>query len=216
MTERPISKAEVIASLHAAEDAVVEAPPPWKTVQVEHDRAMAFSRARAWATLVPKKFRTAMLTEVEPAPVRDVIRRWGEQPEGRNLVLLGPVGSGKSHAATAAVRAMHFEGDRIEWWPTVELLDAMRPGSDDDDAMARALGADVLLLDDLGAERPTAWTAERLYLVVNRRWMEDQPIVATSNLTLDELRQALGDRCFSRLTGGADVVTLTGRDRRRG
>lgn len=131
-----------------------------------------------------------------------------------------------SRAAVAACRRSHFHDDQtVDFWPVVELLDHLRPGGPPD-ALDRVMGVDVLILDDLGAERPTDWTFERLYALVNRRWLEELPTVATTNLpgsrrtaptghdgpTLDEV---LGDRMFSRLVGGAVVVRLSGPDRRR-
>ena len=62
----------------------------------------------------------------------------------------------------------------------------------------------------------TEWTAERLYALINRRWLEVRPTVCTTNLDPDQLREAVGERVFSRLVGnGAVVLRLTGHDRRR-
>jgi DNA replication protein DnaC len=111
------------------------------------------------------------------------------------------------------------------FWPVVELLDALRPGGDPE-TLAQAVTVDVLILDDLGTEKPTEWTFERLYAVVNRRWLEELPTVGTSNLpasrksapdgydgpTLDEV---LGPRMFSRLVGGSVPIRMSGPDRRR-
>ena len=159
--------------------------------------------------------------------MREQLTDWVKDPAGRNLLLLGPVGTGKTHAAVAAARPLHFNHSRfVTFWPVVELLDQLRPGGTEG-ALEAAMKAPVLILDDLGAEKPTEWTSERLYAVVNRRWMQELPTIATSNLpgsrksapkdyegpTLDE---ALGPRMFSRLVGsGAVIVRLSGPDRRR-
>ena len=50
---------------------------------------------------------------------------------------------------------------------------------------------------------------------MNRRWLEDLPTIATTNLTPVELREHAGERVYSRLCGEtAVVIALTGEDRR--
>jgi DNA replication protein DnaC len=130
-------------------------------------------------------------------------------------VLLGPVGVGKSHAAVAATRGLHHDGHEVQFLPVVELLDLLRPGGPER-ALYDLANLDVLIVDDLGSERGTDWTAERLYALVNRRWLEETPTVFTSNLSPPDLQDALGERTFSRIVGNdAVTLTLSGRDRRR-
>jgi DNA replication protein DnaC len=141
-------------------------------------------------------------------------------------VLLGDVGTGKSHAAVAAVRPAFERGLEVRFLPVVELLDLLRPGGPEG-VLYDLADVDRLVLDDIGMERATDWTMERMYALVNRRWLEGRPTIATSNLpgsrrtapagydgvTLDG---ALGERTFSRLVGSSSVVVkLTGPDRRR-
>jgi len=174
-------------------------------------------RQLGWARSIPSRFVWATLADfTDQLPeVRDSLHDWSENPAGRNLVLLGPVGTGKTHAAVAAVRAAHDRGADVAFAPVVELLDELRPGGPEH-ALAEYAHADVLVLDDLGSERPTEWTGERLYALINRRWLEERPTVATTNLDPDPLREAVGDRVFSRLVGNdAVVLRLTGKDRRR-
>lgn len=178
---------------------------------------LATRRAAArWGDQVPARFRDARMADLagEGDEVLRRLRDWSADPAGRNLVVLGPVGVGKTHAAVATCRGQAGAGRHVVFRPVVELLDDLRPGGPEG-ALAEAMAADVLVLDDLAAERVTDWTAERLYAVVNRRWMEQRPIVATANLEPDELAQVLGERMYSRLVGGAVVVRLAGPDRRR-
>lgn len=199
---------------------------------LEQDEYRRRSQWSAWCERVPFRFQKARPSDLkdESKETRAQLTDWAEEPGGRNLLFIGPVGTGKTHAAVAAAGVRYFiHGDRVTFWPVVELLDALRPGGDDEpnDAMQSAINARLLLLDDLGAEKPSEWTAERLYAIVNRRWMDGAATIATSNLpatqksapkdydgpTLDE---ALGPRMFSRLVGsGAVIVRLSGPDRRR-
>lgn len=172
-------------------------------------------RSMAWHAVVPSRFVWAQPADLVEVAGGEDVTAWGDHPGGRNLVLLGPTGVGKTHAAVAAVRPMFNKGLDLLVLPVVEMLDQLRPGGPHD-ALTLMCQVDLLVMDDLGVERGTEWTAERMYAVVNRRWMEERPTVATSNLEPAELEQAVGPRLFSRLVGNdAVVVRLTGRDRRR-
>lgn len=176
---------------------------------------LADQRTATWQRAIPNRFQWATLADFT-GPEADRLADWAARPAGRNLLLLGAVGVGKSHAAVAAVRPAHFDrGADVRFLPVVELLDLLRPGGPEG-ALYDLADTDVLVVDDLGTERSTDWTDERLYAVINRRWLEERPTAATSNLEPKALRDALGARTYSRLVGnGAVVVTLDGPDRRR-
>jgi DNA replication protein DnaC len=183
-------------------------------------------RDLSWSHVIPSRFLWARCEHFDgvtagsptgPIDVGVALRAWGEAPGGRNLVLTGATGTGKTHAAIAAARAAFDAGAHVRFTPVVELLDALRPGSTGGDGVLDELfGIDVLVLDDLGAERPTDWTLERLYALVNRRWMEERPTIATSNLDVPKpLAAAVGERTYSRLVGSSAVVLQLGGDDRR-
>jgi len=141
----------------------------------------------------------------------------------RNLVLLGKVGHGKSHLAAAAVAAAyrrHGAPARFVWTTVAALMERSRPDGDDDGGPGLAVcrRAPVLVLDDLGAERATDWTTERLGLLVDQRWSAGLPIVVTANLAAGPdgpLMAHTGERTYSRLVGGALVARVEETDRRR-
>lgn len=164
-----------------------------------------------WERCVPLRFRAARVEHVDE-PVRTELVAWCAEQTG-NLVLLGPVGVGKTHAAVGVMRELMRSGRHPRFYPVAELLDLLRPGGPEG-AAEQLAACDVLVVDDLGSERPTEWTAERLYALVNRRWMEERPIVATTNYEPDVLPEVLGERTHSRLVGDAAVLRLTGPDRR--
>lgn len=178
-------------------------------------RRVQARRKREWRAVVPAAFGRVSLDDLDP-PVREAASAWAAEPS-RNLVIVGALGVGKTHAALAAARAAHAAGrvHDVTFAPVVELLDALRPDGTPQRTIRRATTTGLLILDDLGAERPSDWTAERLYLVVNRRWLDRAPIIATSNLVPDELAEATGARIWSRLCHGAARIQIGGRDRRR-
>lgn len=179
------------------------------------EKTLEEARARAWREAIPSRFLWASVDQFDDG-VAAQLTEWGAEPAGRNLLLLGPVGVGKSHAAVAAARLRFDRGAEVRFFPVVELLDMLRPGGPEH-ALYDLADLEVLILDDLGSERPTEWTAERLYALVNRRWLEERPTICTSNLAPDALAEAVGPRVYSRLVGNGSVgVGLSGHDRRRG
>ena len=72
----------------------------------------------------------------------------------------------------------------------------------------------LLILDDLGAEKTTEWVLQTLYIILNNRYSNLKRTIITSNLSLDELRDKIGDRIASRIAGMCKIVKLTGKDRR--
>jgi hypothetical protein len=172
------------------------------------------ARDDLWRRIVPQRHHGATLDGL-PDGIAAVVRDWSDRPAGRSLVLLGSVGSGKTWAALAACRPAHDRGLDVAYWPTGLLLDVLRPGSTTQVEIADVIDVDRLVLDDLGMERPTDWTAERLDLIIDGRWREERPTVVTSNLSPEDLRAQIGERSFDRIMGDAVLIRLTGRSRRR-
>lgn len=202
------------------EPEVGQAPP---LASIEEARA---ARAVLFEADLPERFRCARLEHLAAPPdggppmdeaTRDQIEDWVGWPEGRNLVMTGEVGAGKSYAAVAALREQAMRGRRVWWVPAKALLALLRPDGDPA-ALMRACTVPVLAVDDLGEERPTAWTAEQIDTVVETRWNRELPIVATSNHRPGKsgtLLEVLGERAHSRLVGsGAVVLHVVGPDRR--
>lgn len=195
---------------------------PKRTVPPEDQRAAVDARRRLWAESVDERFKDATLGTLAarlPAETVDAVRSWAEGRARENLVLLGALGAGKTHAAVAAARHRSVMCGETTWCTSEgELLDMLRPNGDPG-AMARATGVDVLVLDEIGGGTVTDWSSERLALVVDRRWRDCRPIIATSNLGPGEggqLSDRLGGRTYSRLVGsGAVVLGVSGPDIRR-
>lgn len=72
----------------------------------------------------------------------------------------------------------------------------------------------VLVLDDLGVEKTTEWALQTLYIILNNRYSNFMQTIITSNLSIEEIGEKLGDRIASRIAGMCKIVKLTGKDRR--
>lgn len=165
----------------------------------------------------PAEFRGAALSEFDSDPeISGRLRGWAQNPD-RNLVLVGPVGTGKTRAAFAALAPVVARtGAAVEFAPVTELISLLDHRRQTATVyLDRLLRVPFLILDDLGTERETAWVTERIYTILNRRRMDGRPVVATSNLAPADLADALGERSYSRLVGGAVGIRFSGHDRRR-
>lgn len=186
-------------------------------VRSEWDADRAVAERAAWRAVVGERFVDAAKSDIPPDWLAAIAPWTSIRKDHRpNLVLLGPVGVGKTHLGTALVREMWHAGMSVVFRPEDEMLERMRPGrSGEAGELRTVVDADVLLLDDVGMVRASDWTDQQGYSVINRRWIDCKPIIATTNLAPADLRSAVGERVFSRLVGsGAVVVTLKGRDRR--
>jgi hypothetical protein len=171
-----------------------------------------------WRRIIPARFAAAEVDHLTGS-VHEAVTDWRWHPT-RNLLLLGQVGVGKTYAACAAARLAHNKRWRVRFWSVVDLMDALRQQNGNAyDVQRQAQDCDLLVLDDLGGEKASDWTSERLYAVVNRRWLDEKPIIATSNLDVKADRtgplvDAVGRRVFDRLIDGAIVLKVAGKSRR--
>jgi DNA replication protein DnaC len=110
------------------------------------------------------------------------------------LVYIGPPGGGKTHLAVGVLRALieryAVRGRFIDFTHLVhQIQSSFDPGSDQSKRtiLDPIIDAEVLVLDELGAQRPTPFVNDILYLVLNTRYTRCLPTLFTTN-------HALGDR----------------------
>jgi DNA replication protein DnaC len=135
---------------------------------------------------------------------------------GGGLMLLGPVGTGKTHLLAAMARHMRFERavtakvitprEIVRELRACWSKDAEKTEEDVISGYSRHL--DVLLLDEAGMGFGSDAELTQLFEVIDARYALGNPTVVASNLALPEMKHALGDRIFDRLREGAQVLTL--------
>jgi DNA replication protein DnaC len=103
------------------------------------------------------------------------------------LLLMGPCGAGKTHLAVSALRQIVLRGHTGLFYDYRELLKEIQ-GSYNPESQTSELGvlepvltADVLLLDDLGASKPSPWALETVGHILNSRYNERRITLLTTN-----------------------------------
>ena len=121
--------------------------------------------------------------------VRAFVRSLDDNLEsGRGLWFDGPVGTGKTSLAILVAKAAKDAGRSHAVFPVPMLLAEIKRTFDRDSGdnylafFRRLCSVDLLVLDDLGAEKQTEWVLEQLYSIVNERWQDRRSIVVTTNL----------------------------------
>lgn len=170
------------------------------------------NRERAAAQIPP---RYAAATPDHPAVAAWV--RSALDGDRAGLVLNGPTGCGKTWQAYGAWRVVaERTGCAAVAVPVPAFLDSLRPGRTPIAELDAVERAELLLLDDLAAERASEWTVELVYRLIDARWNACLPTIVTVNAPNGELRARLGDRIASRLNGLGHIVSwpADARDRR--
>lgn len=121
------------------------------------------------------------------------------------LIMEGPVGCGKSHLAVSILREVIAKGYSGLYYNSPDLLSEIRAtysneeGPSEDVILEELGDVDLLVLDDLGAEKVSGFVLDRFYLIINRRYENCKPIIVTTNLDQETLINRLGERIVSRL-----------------
>jgi DNA replication protein DnaC len=141
---------------------------------------------------------------------------WTSVNPTEGFLLTGRVGNGKTHLVRGVAHQMRAHYRTVLYTTVPYLLEHLRgPTGVDMDAVLKATTrADVVMWDDLGAEKPSDWALDRLYLLLDARYEVEKPLLATSNLSPGLLEERVGARIVSRLMEMGSVWEVPGADYR--
>ncbi len=155
---------------------------------------------------IPPRYRACSLarfsTAHEQAGIRDQLQRARVASEryveeflrgdgsfsDSGLIFVGPTGTGKTHLAcsilTTLIQRYRVRGRFVEFTALIHQIQAtFRPGSplSKGGILDPILGAELLVIDELGAQKPSAWVQDLLYLIINGRYTSRLPTLFTTN-----------------------------------
>lgn len=203
------------------------APPPETSAEPDepghpeyHRRRRAETALAQWEAITPRRYRTAEATHPSVTAWADAVIT--DPARARSLLLTGGTGTGKTHQAYGALRAIAAAGPDRYTAVSVNAADmygelrAAGSGEETERRLRRLSTVPLLHIDDLGAAKGSAWVEEVTYRIVNTRYNDLLPTLITTNFTgPEDLAAGLGERLASRLSEMCHVVVLDGPDRRR-
>ena len=141
------------------------------------------------------------------------------QGEGQNLLLFGKTGLGKTHLSLAVANEFLDRGLSVVYDSAQNLINALAEEqfsySGNTELSDSVLESDLLIIDDLGAEMHTSFSASCVNNVINTRLLKNKPTIISTNLTLDEIEAVYSPRVLSRIIGGYKLLGCLGDDIRQ-
>ena len=146
----------------------------------------------------------------------------------RGLLIMGSVGVGKTHLAVSILKGLTERGFSCLFYEVGSLLkeiqDSYNASTQTSElrVLSPVFNAEVLVLDEVGATKPTDWVRDTMAHIINTRYNDRKLTIFTTNY-LDErksdreeiLEDRIGTRLRSRLYEMCKTVLVTGEDFRR-
>ncbi|MBR5320563.1 MAG: ATP-binding protein [Clostridia bacterium] len=135
-----------------------------------------------------------------------------------SLYFYGRTGLGKTHLSLAIANEAIKKGYNVIYGSVINFLNKMEKekfGKADTDTEKLLIDADLLILDDLGAEFTTAYTVSAIYNILNSRICRGVPTIISSNLDLDDIKGRYPESIASRIIGTFSPVEFIGDDVRQ-
>lgn len=197
---------------------------------------------------IPKRYEHCTLDSYEPGfnkadqslavacmMARNFVTGYPVTTEGRGLLLTGRMGVGKTHLAVGILHALILEkGVRGLFCDYRELLKRIqesynpRVSSTELQILEPVFDAEVLVLDELGAQKPTDWVWDTVALILNSRYNDKRTTLITTNYpnipalavrpdksTEEGLGDRIGERMRSRIAEMCVEVEMRGDDLRQ-
>lgn len=136
----------------------------------------------------------------------------------KNIILLGPCGTGKTHLAGAVMKKVAAANKSVMWANPmfINRMFRMRTPDEEEDRLEQLANVPLLVIDDLGVGKDTEFTLRIIYELLERRNARKRcGLLVTSNLLLDDLARKFGDdRLTSRMNGSCSIYQIEGKDYR--
>ena len=131
-----------------------------------------------------------------------------------SLFLRGDVGRGKTHLSSAIANTVLAGGKTVIYKRAADLFDMIRRYKYEEstqrwhEVLAQLISCDLLVIDDLGAERTTDFVTEQLVLLLEERNYRNKPWIINSNLKLSQIQDSYNTRVSDRIMDRATAILL--------
>lgn len=150
-----------------------------------------------------------------------------DSPEEKNLYFCGPAGIGKTFMASCIAAEIIKRGKNVLYQTAPILFDtiseyksrAFKDEGFDDRSYKSIFDVELLIIDDLGTESPSAARLAEFLNILNIRQMNNMSkpckIIISTNIEADKLYEYYKERVASRIIGGFNLIRFAGEDIRR-
>lgn len=138
--------------------------------------------------------------------------------QGKGLLLYGGVGTGKTFAAACIANALIDTGRTCLMTNFARVLNTLWSIEEKQAYIDSFNQFDLLVLDDLGAERRSEYAQEQVFNVIDGRYRSGLPLIITTNLGIDKIKKpdTVGNaRIYDRVLEMCHPIELSGQSRRR-
>lgn len=142
------------------------------------------------------------------------------QPHAPSILMLGDTGLGKTHLSLAIAGEVIRQGYSVLYGSAQDFFGRIQneffgKGREGSDTMGDILQADLLILDDLGAEYESGFSTSAFYNIVNGRLNQNRPTIINTNLSVKEIEARYTNRVLSRLMTMYHTLKFVGKDIRQ-
>ncbi len=149
----------------------------------------------------------------------EVVNKFIKNRDGKGIFLFGPAGTGKTHLVAKIAQETDLATKFIKMPKLLlQLRSNFNTSSswENADTINKLASQELLIIDDLGAEKTSDWVEETIYLLIDERYGKELPTILTSNYSLSDIAKRVGDRVASRITEMCRIVEINTSDKRRG
>lgn len=131
-----------------------------------------------------------------------------------SLFLRGDIGRGKTHLSSAIANEVLAGGKTVIYKRATDLFDLIRQYKYNEstekwnEVFDQLVNCDLLVIDDLGAERTTDFVNEQLVLLIEERNYRNKPWIINSNLSINQIQDRYTTRVSDRILDRAVFYTL--------
>lgn len=202
----------------------------FKRLAEEYDNESRKNKAKKYKdiSIVDTKFYNSTFENADKSELIVAIKRYcdkfietGTAPNG--LYIHGGVGNGKTFATSCLANELLNNGKGVLFMNVALYLNKLRASfkenaennSVEQDILNYVKQCDLLIIDDLGVENISPFVKEKLFNLIDTRYRTDKPLIVTSNLDLEELKQQFGGRIADRINGCTYDFFVKGESRRK-
>ena len=139
--------------------------------------------------------------------------------DGKGLLLLGNVGTGKTYYAACIANELIDKGYSVKVTNLTALANQLSDVREGKQGFLKSLNQfDLIVFDDLGIERATSYMHELVYSIIDGRYVSGLPMIVTTNLSWEQLTKASEieyQRIFDRVLEKCHPVQVNGQSRRK-